>query len=395
MARVLWASPVPPVRSGVSDYTMELLPALAARGVGVRLLPPPDWRPPHGWELPAGVSLAGPGENAPRRGELAVWNMGNNPHHEWLLPLLERHRGVVVLHDLVLHHLLVETTVARGDLEAYRRAMAAEYGPAGEALADGRRWGFTAPRDPFLFPARRFVLEKASAAVVHSSWAEARVREDMPGLPVYRVPMGVVDPRPLERDALRLELGIGEDEIAVMHLGFLTPAKGLEAVLEGIAVARSRGVPARLVLVGEGDAGGAVSAAAGRLGLGDAVGWTGWVDTARMRRLPAAADLGVVIRRPSAGETSAAVLRFLACGTPVAVSALPQFLEFPREAAFRLTPGSEGAELARLLVEEGRARGTLAARRPAVEAYWARNHTLEVMAEAWVRALTAMEETAR
>ncbi len=364
---------------------MELLPALAAGGIEVRLLAPPGWTPPEGWTLPDGVDLASPGEREPRPGEMFVAHLGNNPYHDWILPLVERFGGVVVLHDLVLHHLLVESTLARDDAGAYRRALEAEYGKAGEALAEARQWGFTAPRDPFLFPARRFVLRFADAVVVHSMWAERLVRPEVPGGHVFRVPMGVAAPGALERDALRLELGIRDGEIAVMHLGFLTPAKGLGAVLEGLAMARAAGRRARLVLVGEGDSGGAVTRAAEAAGLGDAVTWTGWVTTERMRRLPAAADLGVVIRRPSAGETSAAVLRFLACGTPVAVSALPQFLEMPPGVAPRLTPGSEGVELGRLLSEKGEE--WFEQSRAPVTRYWRSEHTLERMAAAWIRVL--------
>ena len=55
-----------------------------------------------------------------------------------------------------------------------------------------------------------------------------------------------------------------------------------------------------------------------------------------------------VPRFPTAGETSAAALRFLAAGTPVVVSGYAQFLELPAEAALRMAPGRAGvAELAR------------------------------------------------
>ena len=50
-----------------------------------------------------------PGEN-----EHLVVHLGNNPYHRWLVPLARRN-AVVVLHDFVLHHLLVEMTVAEGD----------------------------------------------------------------------------------------------------------------------------------------------------------------------------------------------------------------------------------------------------------------------------------------
>ena len=48
------------------------------------------------------------------------------------------------------------------------------------------------------------------------------------------------------------------------------------------------------------------------LGLERRVSATGWVPAADFTRLPAAADLGVVLRTPSAGETSA--LLILVCG---------------------------------------------------------------------------------
>ncbi len=75
----------------------------------------------------------------------------------------------------------------------------------------------------------------------------------------------------------------------------------------------------------------------------------GWIPADEFPRVPAAADLGVVLRTPSAGETSAAAVRFLACGVPVAVGGLHQFLEWPESAAPRLTPGpSTAADLAQV-----------------------------------------------
>ncbi len=393
MVRLLWASPLPPIRSGVSDYTVELLPRLTARGARVRLLAPPGWRPEPGWEPPGGVNLV-PAETPPAADELQVVHLGNNPYHEWLLPLLGRGRALVVLHDLVLHHLLVESTVARGDLEAFRSRLEAAEPGAGEVLAEARRWGFWSPRDPFLFPARRAFLEGAAGVVVHSRWAQEQVSAEMPGLPVFRVPLGVEEPGTVERDAVRLELGVVEDELLVMHLGFLTPAKGLEQVVQAVAAVRRAGASVKLLLVGEGDAGGEVQAVADAAGVGDSVLWTGWVEAGRFRQLPAAADLGVVVRRPSAGESSAAALRFLACGTPVAVSALPQFLELPAAVAPRLTPGCEAAEMARLLLAAWRDRSVLRSRREAARRYFLAHHTLERTAAGLFQAFERLAGTA-
>lgn len=392
MLRLTWASPLPPVRSGVSDYSMEILPSIAAGGADVRLLPPPGWTAPSDWAAPEGVELL-PSEAQPGDEDLLVIHLGNNPYHEWQLPLLKHPRVVAVLHDLVLHHLLVEATLGKGNGEDFVRRLNSEYPGVGEALEEGRRWSYTSERDPFMFPGRKGVLKGVLGVLSHSRWGVRLLSEELPPETlVAAIPMGVVDPGRLERDAIRLELGVDEGELLLMHLGFLTPAKGLSQIVEGLAAARSVGVRARLVLVGEGDGGGAVQAAARAAGVEDCVSLTGWVATRRLRELPAAADLGVVVRKPSAGETSAAVLRFLACGTPVAVSALPQFLELPERAAPRLTPGCEVAELARFLIAAWRDPARLASRRDAARRCFEQEHTLARSAAAYLKVLQSIED---
>jgi len=348
--KLLWGSPLPPARTGVSDYAVELLTELGKRAA-VRVLQPPEWHRPDDWPLDGVVELVDQATEA-ERDEISLIHIGNNPHHLWLLGRLGAQRTVVVLHDLVLHHLLVEATVAVGDGASYERRLAATYGGAGRALAIARDLGLSGTRDPFLFPARESFLENVDAVIVHSSWAKAVLGSEFPRLAVGQVPLSVADPGEVERGRQRARFGVADNEVMLMHLGFLTPEKGLTEILSGLGAAVGAGVPARLVLVGEESGHERVAAAAGAVGLAERVVSTGWVDAKTLPLVPSAADLGVVLRTPSAGETSAAVLRFLACGTPVAVGGLRQFLEWPEAAAPRITPGSSApAELARLLAQ--------------------------------------------
>jgi len=299
--------------------------------------------------------------------------------------MLEQGGPVVVLHDLVLHHLLVESTLGRGQDAKYQELLAAAEPEAAPVLAGARRHGFTGPLDPFLFPAIEPFIENARAVVVHSRWAAERVRKLRPSLPRKVLAMPAEDPGwPMDRTALREELGIGGDDIVLMHVGFLTPAKGLEEILEGVAAAWRMGIPVRLVLVGEGEAVESIRSAARTLGMADRLLATGWAPPELFHRLPAAADLGIVLRTPSAGETSAAVVRFLACGTPVAVGGLHQFLEWPLEAVPRLTPGPPAAaELARLLalLNGERPKERLRRRLAARQAYEEGRHQPRVVAD--------------
>jgi len=349
--RILWGSPLPPTRSGISDYALEILPELASLA-HVRVLSPPGWRRPETW--PDEVAIA-PTDAPSEADEFVLIHLGNNPHHEWLLSRLHSQNHLVpVVHDAVLHHLLVESTLALGDAAGFADRLAEAHPGAGEALAAARRAGHHGRLDPFLFPARGAFLEHANAVILHSRWAQKLVADEHPGVPVGRVGLAVADPGPIDRTAVRSRLGLADDEIVLMHLGFLTPEKGLAEILTGVAAAARMGLPVRLAVVGEGEGMKPLHEAAARVGLGNRLVATGWVEPELFPGLPAAADLGVALRTPSAGETSAATLRFFACGVPVAVGGRRQFLEFPEAAAPRLTPGpSAPADLARLLAEVG------------------------------------------
>jgi glycosyltransferase involved in cell wall biosynthesis len=367
--RVLWGSPLPPIRSGIADYAIELLPELV-RLARVRVLRPPGWTAPGDW--PRELETV-PADTKAAAGEISLIHLGNNPYHLWLNARLTEPRSptttVVVPHDVVLHHLLVAGTVAAGDRAAFARLMSSAHGEAGVALAAARAVGISGRLDPFLLPSLEPFLARATGVVVHSAWAEAQVRRVRPELPVAHIALAVADPGPARPSTERSRLGLGRDEVVLMHLGFLTREKGLHEILGGVAAAVRCDVPVRLVVVGEGTALRALEHAAAAAGISDRVVTTGWVESESLPRLPAAADLGVVLRTPSAGETSAAALRFLACGVPVAVGGTRQFLEWPELAAPRLTPGpAAAADLARLLHLAGR-NGWAERRRAARAAY--------------------------
>lgn len=380
--RILWASPLPPVRSGVADYAVELLPELVRRA-RVRIVSPPDIEA----ELPSELGgLLVPSRTEPATDEVQLVHLGNNPYHEWLLGRLERPRTVVVLHDAVLHHLLVEATLARGEPASYAEGLRRSH-PEAVALARARTLGVTGRRDPFLYPARRAYLDRARMVIVHSRWAAGEISRDLPDLPVVRLGLAAADPGPVDRAVIRGRLGVATDEVLLVHIGFLTESKGLLDVLAALAAARSAGVSARLLIVGEGSQRDRAAAAANRLRIEDAVSFSGWVEPLQFRELPAAADLGVVLRDPSAGETSAAVVRFLACGTPVAVTGIRQFLEWPEAAAPRVTPGpSAAADLARLIRQVGDAE-SWSRRRPAARAAYEAEHLPAVAAQQLIEAL--------
>ncbi len=378
--RILWASPLPPVRSGVSDYAVEVLQALN-RVIDVRILTPPESEGAP--DLPSDLlPLLAPAETKAAPGEILLAHLGNNRYHRWILEQAQARRSVAVVHDLVLHHLLVHQRLeVAADPDGFSAAMFEAHGESGTALAKARTFGLTGRLDPFLFPALKAVIGTAEALMCHSEFGRIQLAREFPKIPLLKMDLPVVDPGPVDRMALRRDLGIPENEIMVMHLGFLTPEKGMADILGALAAARRLGINARLVLVGEGSSSDGLTEAAERLGVASHLTVTGWLPWERMIRVPAAADVGIVLRAPSAGETSAAVVRFLACGTPTAVIGRRQFLEWPEEVAPRITPGpSTAADITRLLLQISHDRGWMP-RREAARAVYEAGHTPEQAAE--------------
>ncbi|RLE28174.1 MAG: hypothetical protein DRJ65_00450 [Acidobacteria bacterium] len=380
---------MPPVRSGVSDYAVELLRPMS-RSVDVRILTPPNSEGPP--ELPSELaSLLVPLETPGIPGEIFVAHFGNNPYHRWIIEQSRGRRTVAVVHDLVLQHLLVHQMLdVTKDSDAYAAAMREAHGDSGVALAQARSFGVSGRLDPFLFPALKALLGDAEALICHSEFGRRELVRLFPGRPVLRMRLPVADPGPLDRSKIREKLEISDQEILMMHLGFLTPEKGLAAILGGLAAARGSGINARLLLVGQEAEGVGVQAVAERLGIGPSVTSTGWLTWDEMVTAPVAADVGVVLRVPSAGETSAAVVRFLACGTPAAVIARRQFLEWPEKVAPRITPGpSTIAEIARLLrrIPED---DDWQDRRPAARAFYEDGHMPQQAAETMAEFLKSL-----
>jgi glycosyltransferase involved in cell wall biosynthesis len=329
--RIAFWSPLPPLHSGIADYSGELVPALARR-LDVELVVPEGWRapcPPLAG-LAAHPERAFPGLLAAGRFDAVLYQLGNNrDYHASIYNALLEHPGVVVLHEYVLHHLVRDLTLYAGDPEAYVGEMRYAYGLSGEAAAR-RCLALGLPLDPWSYPLFERVVDRSLAILVHNDFTRRRVLASRPRARVAKVPSHLsLGERPLPAAAAaRAALGLGPDAFMVASFGFLTAAKRPEVLLRAFARLRSRVPGAVLLLVGE------VSphfdfdaVAVPELMRGVTV--TGRLGLDRFLLYMAAADVAVNLRYPTAGETSATLIRLLGAGKPVIVSRTGAFTEIP------------------------------------------------------------------
>jgi glycosyltransferase involved in cell wall biosynthesis len=334
--RLVVFTPLPPLANGIADYAVELLPWLARSRPTTVVIDDhaPEPAEDDRWQV-LRVS-----EYAAREAEFAnsahLYQVGNNPDHVFLLPWLIQRPGVVVLHDVSLHHLVDQETVRWGDTVSYAQRMGLEYGQPGRVLArqfTERRWR-TRPQFHELTMTRE-LLGRARAVIVHSLYAQHKVEGQQPGLAVTLVRHHVAEEAKqaattLTRAAARSLLGVHDDALLLVSLGFVTRAKQIETVLRFLHRHRPRLGSLRYVIVGEDNpADYDVRSLIGSLGLQDIVKITGFADEATFYRYIRASDLVVNLRYPSGGETSGTLIRALGMGACVVVNDVGAFAEYP------------------------------------------------------------------
>ncbi|HEU5162797.1 MAG TPA: hypothetical protein VFV54_06610, partial [Thermoanaerobaculia bacterium] len=335
--RIAVLTPLPPVRSGIAGYAALLLPHLAKRAEVVAVVDQETWEPVRNLEV------LRTGELDARRGsfDAVIGQLGNNPYHDFVWTEAMRAPIHAVLHDLVLHHLVVERTLAKGDAAEYEAIVERSDGAAGAAFARGRSRGFHAELGNFLFPASSELAARSKGVIVHNRWAGEELRRRGVATPVVVVGHPFDDaaaiPTAAERARVRRELGFEESHRVIGMFGFITGAKRPESVFAAFGRALGIDPSLRLLVVGQAAPNVDLDALAASAGV-PAGSWkqTGYVADDEFDLYLAAVDRIVNLRYPSAGEMSGPLIRAFRIGRPIAVSEIAQFAEIPRDAAVHI-----------------------------------------------------------
>ncbi|MGI8588655.1 MAG: glycosyltransferase family 4 protein [Chloroflexia bacterium] len=387
--RLAYFSPLNPVQSGISDYSEELLPHLA-HGAEIDLFI--DKYRPTNPEIASAFRVlpARRFRSAARatRYDGVVYQMGNSPAHAYIYDRLMETPGTLVLHEFVLHHLRMWMALHRGKGRTYLRAMTAEYGEAGRLAAERVLLG-QHPEALFNFPLVEEALAHATGVIVHSRYMAAQVAAIRADVPLAVVPMGVPLPPLVPQAEARARLGLDPSIFILSSMGHLNPYKRLNVALRAFKAFAMQQPRCLFLLVGSRSPNYNVDRMINMLGLADRVRVTGYAPTAEFADYLAASDVCINLRYPTAGETSAALLRIMGGGKPVLVSRVGSFAELPDSAAAKVDVGEIEEEL---LLEYL----LLLSRRPdlreamgrAARLYIAEHHTLEGAAEGYLAVLS-------
>jgi glycosyltransferase involved in cell wall biosynthesis len=352
--KLAFVSPLPPERSGISDYSAELIPELA-RYYEIDVIVAQD-------------IVADPWikANCPIRNvewfkanatkfDRVLYHFGNSTFHQHMFGLLDEAPGVVVLHDFFLSGIIAHMDVHGYAPDVWSSHLYQSHGYA--ALHErytGRDLADTVDR----YPANLAVLKAASGVIVHSEasfrmaqkWYGSDAGKDWAVIPLLRTPSIINGDKKV---AARERLGISPTEFVICTFGKVDPTKLSQRVLKSWLESRIADSPScRLAFVGENDPtpyGQRLEALAQESILRGRISITGWVDRATFHDWLMAADLCVQLRTLSRGETSAAVLDCMNYGVATIVNANGSLADLPADAVYMLPDEFDDTDLSRAL----------------------------------------------
>jgi glycosyltransferase involved in cell wall biosynthesis len=342
--KVAFFTPLAPQRSGIADYSEELLPYLS-KFIEIDVIS--EGYDPEISPAARQFRIRSPEDFLKSKHEYdtAIYQIANSfDHHAFMIPCMKAMPGILVLHDCCLQYLALGLTARQGQLDTLGQLLRERYGDRAGKLA--RRLVLNLEDPNQVLFAQPFVA-MSRAVIVHSQTALDFVRECAPEKPVAITPMGVPIPSALpDVSALRRQYGYSDDDFIMLSVSTLSKTKRVDVLIRALERVRSTHSKVRLLIVGGGSLGQQARALIAELGLDGAVSHTGWLSRQAYDDHIALGDIVLDVRYPSGGETSASLARAFAAGKPAILSAQQTFLEIPDDVAVKVPVDS--AEIARI-----------------------------------------------
>jgi glycosyltransferase involved in cell wall biosynthesis len=317
-------SPLSPSPSGIANYTETLLASDPELSDLVFVTEEADQR--------IGRKAISPSERVWAEPN-ALLQLGNNVHHGYIHQRARKGGAIVELHDLSLHHLHTELTLARQDFAGYLRGLEESEGAFGRRAAFQRAKGYYTPRLDFYLRVNRAICQCACAVIVHSRWAKFQIELQGVDTPIHVIPHYAVTVEQSHATSrtkaeARERLGLDPDRFMLLAGGYVTPAKRLDWVLSAFEELRESGRELDLVIAGACEWAPALELIENSP-FRNNIRVTGYLNDQDFDEYTLAADVLPLMRFPSAGESSGVAARALGFGKVIIVPEYAAFSDLP------------------------------------------------------------------
>lgn len=351
-------SPFKPVRSGIADYSYDLLPSLSTHfqiDAYYDEYCSPDLE--KNANLLAGNDFDRELEN--KQYEAIIYQMGNSSYHSYMYSKLMQYSGISVLHDYYLgglidymehHHPESGITLFNELVYNYGRDRAVEL----HQLVKQGKLNIHLELPELKIHLNRRIFTRSLGVILHSKWAFESAVESYSDDNDCIVHIPQLVPKYIAKNRspidVRQKFDIPHDSSIVSTFGFVSTTKRPLSILSAFKQYLSNYPRAVLIFVGGTDYMGLnIDREIAKLGLQNHVKITGYIDMEDFYQYIEISDICLNLRFPFKGESSASLLRILSVGKPTVVTNIGSFADFPDDIVLKIPQPNQCDEVAEIL----------------------------------------------
>jgi glycosyltransferase involved in cell wall biosynthesis len=352
--KLAYVSPLPPMNSGIADYSAELLPELS-RYYDIDVVVSQDVVA-DSWVRANHVIISTEQLKAnSSHYHRVIYHFGNSEFHTDMFNLQKAVPGIVVLHDFFLSGVIAHTDLTKQNPGWWARELYYSHG----YYAVAERFSSNDVADIiWKFPASYSVIRDSIGVLVHSPFSCDLAEEWYPMHSTANwchVPLLRKKRKYNEGGEWRQRLGLNAQDFVVCSFGQLGITKLNDKIIDAwIDGGFSRDSGCKMVFVGK-DPSGHYQKRLEQLEKSTDVPLniqiTGYVDADVYKSYLHASDVAIQLRTKTRGETSAAVLDCLSYGIPTIVNANGSMAYLPDSCVVKIDDEFEPSELTNALRE--------------------------------------------
>ncbi len=353
--RVAYFSPLNPVKSGISDYSEELLPVLK-NSIDIDIFIDEGYSPvnnninnlfdvyPH---------FLFERMNKENKYDLCLYQLGNSIYHEYILKYLLKYPGLIVLHDLTLFGLISSICNKNKTFDKIRflnyvfeNLGYIKYLEIKDKLDRKKLIDAYDLSQNFA----KMFLDHSILTLVHNDFSKDFLENQVSFCKIWATRLHGID-HELDhkiKEDIKAQLGISS-KIVISAFGRITFTKRIDVLLKSFSklINKKNVKNVQLFLVGElhNDVKQQIQNIIKNEGLEDVTTITGYVSKDEFEKYLEISDICVNLRFPTSGESSATLAKALSFGIPVITTNYAQYREYPDNCCWKVDVGVDEIEL--------------------------------------------------
>lgn len=339
--KIAYFSPLNPIRSGISDFSEELLPYLK-QYMEIDLYID-DYIPQNFGKNNFAVYNISDYEKNCNNYDITIYHVGNNyKFHKSIVDTFMKFGGILELHDVSLHNYVAADTIETNNPQTYIELMKYSHGIKGEEIAKEYLNGMIeAPweNSSSELTVNKHLIDHAAAIIVHSDYAKQIVKGINQEKRVISIGLhtpDIIKDYTIYKMNCRKKLLINQDIAVIGSFGYATETKRIIQVLEALnRLKKEIKKKFHYYIVGDTNSD-HIKNTIKELNLEEEVTITGFTTLDDFKLYIGACDICINLRYPTQGESSASLHRMFGMGKPVLVTKIGSFEEYPDEIAIKI-----------------------------------------------------------